>query len=487
MSQTLEIIHNRIQHKFSVLGDLNFYTYFSLIVFGNCARAGEILPTKLTEAKPSLEKQLDEFDVTDGAILVEDEVDFDPLQDWVETSTAILSKESIKCKQLQRQYHTLSTPFMASLETASLIDFEMRLKAINLLDQLNEMHKTLSQVAAEVSERFPDYKNALNTIKQASITIDFILVDDDVVDPREMQIAIPSTETRLRDFLRMSYTETSKLIADKFTRLEINFPVVEPVSEDICKVPNCPGQGSSKMIMDPFNSELVCQKCGATSKLDGVVFEDSQLYSQQTTASKHKNYKYNIHCEKWLNQLQARENKAIPESVIVAVNKLACRDYTRGGRVRSMVNMRCSEVRAWLKAIGATRYNNNAALIRSLITAQNGQAVIPPQLTMEETADVLYDFSQAMDLYETWDDEKDVLAELGKTDVGNKPYYPYGLMKILLRRLPPGQRRDKLIECIHLQTDATLKRHDRLWERICGRLGWQFVPTNRTVLSTIVK
>jgi hypothetical protein len=211
------------------------------------------------------------------------------------------------------------------------------------------------------------------------------------------------------------------------------------------------------------------------------------LYSQQTTASKHKNYKYNVHCEKWLNQIQSRENKDIPTEVIDAVYRLACRDYTRSGRVRSMVNMRCSEVRAWLKQIGATRFNNNAALIRRMVTARNGAAVIPPQLTMEETSDVLYDFSQAMDLYETLDNEKEVLAELGKTEVGNKPYYPYGLMKILLKRLPPGQRRDKLIECIHLQTDTTLKRHDRLWRQICERLSWPFIATNRTVLSTIIK
>lgn len=490
----LEIIHGRVLQRLDTLQDLNFYIYYSTVVFGNCVQQGETLPIKNVDVKPSIEQQLDQFEALaeksqkfqKSQIGKEPEqLSFDPLQDWVESTRANISREGVRIKRLQAQYRVMSTPIMAA-ESCSLAEFESHVKASNILDQLDAVYNAMSRIADEIPEKFPDFRNALNTMQQAPMTMDYITIDDDVssVDPRELQIAVPSIGLRLKEFLRMSYTETAKAIMNKFNHIEVTFPAPEVSTEDICTI--CPN--SSKMIMDPFNSEMVCQKCGATSKLDGVVFEDSQLYSQQSSASKHKNYKYNSHCEKWLNQIQARENREIPQEVIDGVNRLAKRDYTHGGRLRSMKEMRCSEIRVWLKQLGATKFNNNAALIRRLVTAMNGEAVIPPQLTIEETFDILYDFSRAMDLYDGFDAERDVLAEIGKTEVGNKPYYPYGLMKILMNRLPAGRRLNKLIECIHLQTEATLKKHDKLWSQICERIpDFKYVPTNRTVLSCMIK
>ncbi len=486
---TLEIIHGRVLQRLDILQDLNFYTYYSIVVFGNCVQQGDKLPIKNVDNKPSIEQQLDQFEALYAdpkKPKTPEMLELDPLQDWVENTRTIISREGVHIKRLQAQYRVLSTPIMASADSRNIAEYESQIKATNIFDQLDSVYTTLSRIADEILEKFLDFRYALNTIQQAPMTMDYITIDDDSVsvDPRELQIAVPSIGLRLKEFLRMSYIETSKAIVSKFNHIEIVFPPSEVIQDDICTI--CPN--NSKMIMDSFNSEMVCQKCGATSKLDGVVFEDSQLYSQQSSASKHKNYKYNSHCEKWLNQVQARENREIPQEVIDGVNKLAKRDYTHGGRLRSMKEMRCSEIRGWLKQLSATKFNNNAALIRRLVTSMNGEAVVPPQLTVEETFDILYDFSRAMDLYDGFDMEREVLAEIGKTEVGNKPYYPYGLMKIMMNRLPPGRRLNKLIECIHLQTEATLKKHDKLWFQICKRIpDIKFVPTNRTVLSCMIK
>lgn len=487
-TQTLEIIHSRVLQRLDTLQDLNFYTYYSVVVFGNCVQRGETLPIKNVDAKPSLEQQLDQFDAAQSSRIVDEPevIDLDPLQDWVENTRAAISREGVRIKRLQAQYRSISTPIMAAMEPKSIGDFELQIRATNLFDQLDDVFAGLCRIADEISEKFPAFRHALNTMQQAPMTMDYITVDSDVTssDPRELQIAVSSTGLRLKEFLRMSYAEMVKSIMNKFKHIEIQFPAPDTTPADVCT--SC--TNNVKMIMDPFNSEMICQKCGATSKLDGVVFEDSQLYSQQSSASKHKNYKYNSHCEKWLNQIQARENREIPDEVIQGVNRLARRDYTQNGRVRSMKGMRCSEVRGWLKQLGATRFNNNAALIRRIVTSMNGEAVVPPQLTVEETFDILYDFSRAMDLYDGFDSEREVLAEIGKTEVGNKPYYPYGLMKILMNRLPPGPRLNRLIECIHLQTAATLKKHDQLWFQICERIpDFKYTPTNRTVLSCMIK
>lgn len=486
--QALEVVHGRILQKVGVLRDYNQYVYYSLVRFGNCAAEG-VVPATKDIGTVKVSQQLDNLEAVGPVPIARVKAaakatQIEAVQAWVNMSMQGLAKETVRTERLRHLYRKISTPIIAS--QGDLGDFEIQLCASNIFDQMDEVHDAIVKVCRNLEARLPEYKRVYNSTHQAPMTLDPISVDwmedssasDKKSDPAVAQIAVECLGVNMKEFQRLCFAETSKQLEDKYRAIEISFPPRPKEGKETC--PEC----ETPLVIDPFNSELRCQKCGYADSLSGVVFEESQLYSQQSSASKHKNYKFNSHCEKWLNQIQARENRVIPQDVLDKVNGLARREYTRGGVLRSMRDMKCREVRRWFKQLSLTKCNNNAALVRRYVTGMNGEAVIPPQLTPEETHDILFDFSQAMEIYESFDKEQQTLATIGKTKVGNKPYYPYGLMKILIMRLKRGPRLDGLLECIHLQTETTLRKHDKVWKEICARVpGFIYTPTNKALLS----
>lgn len=266
---------------------------------------------------------------------------------------------------------------------------------------------------------------------------------------------------------------------EEYMQNKLSLAVVkEPVSDCSC---------GGKMDVLPDTSELRCCVCGMIVTLEGTVFEDSQFYTQQGQCTKHKKYDAKRHCKKWLDQIQAKENKNFPPELIVALNERAKKYYTRNGKLRPMTRMRCAQIRDWLKDLGETDYNPHAPLLRKIITSENGKAVIPPQLTYDEEQRVLVKFARAMDMYDQIMEKK--LTNITNNRRPNKPYYPYVLFKILYMELKKGPRLDGLIECIHLQSDSTLKNHDVIWKEICENMGdekdFVYKPTDRTILIDV--
>ena len=245
------------------------------------------------------------------------------------------------------------------------------------------------------------------------------------------------------------------------------------------------------LILFPDDSEMRCDKCGGVEDLPGTLFEDNQFYNQQITCTKHKRHNTGAHCMKWMLQLQAKEGKIVPSEVIDTLDKIAIKEYTHAGTLRSMSDMKCKQVRVWLQRLkqeGFTKYNHHVPLIRKLITGRHGEPVVPPQLTTEEEQLVLNDYNQATKAFEKIVRREEVLRPLGKNAIKNNVYYPFFLLKILMRRFRRDPRLRGLIECIHLQSAGTLKKDDLFWEKICTEMGrpMDFQPTDRTILVDIV-
>ncbi len=251
------------------------------------------------------------------------------------------------------------------------------------------------------------------------------------------------------------------------------------------QVNDCTCGGKMTILQD--TSELRCEVCGMIITLEGTVFEDSQFYTQQGQCTKHKKYDAKRHCKKWLDQIQAKENKSFPTGLIESLGQRARAYYTRNNILRSMTRMKCAQIREWLKEEGETDFNPHAPLLRKIITSENGEAVIPPQLKYDEEQRILVLFSRAMDVYDQIMEEK--LTNVSNNRRPNKPYYPYVLFKILNIVIKKGARLDGLIECIHLQSDGTLKNHDNIWKKICENMSdekeFTYKPTDRTILVDV--
>ena len=189
--------------------------------------------------------------------------------------------------------------------------------------------------------------------------------------------------------------------------------------------------------MNLHNEELVCPKCGKVR----AVIESELIYETP------KSYDQTKHCKFWVDRIQALNSKDIPKKIIDDVVYCSKRD--------NMQKLSCPQIRCYLKETRNSDYNDYVPLIRKIITG-----ISPPQLTEGELRKLYNMFSKATAVEST----------------GNTVYYPYLILKCLEHILKKGKRKNKIIECIHLQSRETLIANDILWEglKIC-----KFKPTDR--------
>jgi hypothetical protein len=278
----------------------------------------------------------------------------------------------------------------------------------NILDQMDQCMTNLSTIV-EGFRKSKEFRSFISTkpetIKSAA---DPVFGKGSIIDLVDLTMRLASMRSEKTVVKATSYADFFIVFQkqhEEYTQNKLTLVVKkEPVSDCSC---------GGKMDILPDTSELRCSLCGMIVTLEGTVFEDSQFYTQQGQCTKHKKYDAKRHCKKWLDQIQAKENKNFPSELIVILNNRAKKYYTRGGKLRPMTRMRCSQIRDWLKDIGQTDYNPHAPLLRKIITSENGNAVIPPQLSYDEEQRVLVKFARAMDMYDQLMEKKLKLFKIG--------------------------------------------------------------------------
>lgn len=222
-------------------------------------------------------------------------------------------------------------------------------------------------------------------------------------------------------------------------------------------------QCGHQLQVESKTSESICNKCGATEKIYGVVFEDEQFFYQEGQRTKHGKYDPTKHCKFWVDRIQARESADIPNNIINAIKRRIKRDNIW------LERLTCGTIRGYLKEIRKTQYNDHVSLIRKIITGAE-----PPQLTDHELKLIYVYFSRVMQIY-------------SKTKPDNKlnsPYHPFFVYKILeqiLKKPDDRLRRDEILSSIHLQSRETLINHDQLWAPICTEIPeFTYIPTDNS-------
>jgi hypothetical protein len=287
-------------------------------------------------------------------------------------------------------------------------------------------------------------------------------------------------------------------LATQYVTFNVELPNYLTINRtDMCPSGCIGGQGGATtargtMILYPEDSELRCEKCGHVETIAGTIFDDNQCYSHdnKSVSLNHKRHDPNLHCTKWLYQLQAKETKNISASIIAAIDARAIKEYTINGVLRPMTNLSCRRIRTWLKEMRLAKLNNHIPLLRRLVTGLHGEAVVPPTLTVDEEMKILQDFALIVAIFDEISKKKDVLARFQKNKIHNKLYYPYMLMKILAHHLAGDSRYIKLIEGIHLQSVSTIIKDDYIWKQICVVLqerGKKYVysPTDRGAMLAV--
>lgn len=214
-------------------------------------------------------------------------------------------------------------------------------------------------------------------------------------------------------------------------------------------------------------SEIICMHCGITENLYGTVFEDEQFYYQEGQRSKHGSYDPSKHCRFWIERIQARESKDIPDTVIEVI-----KNCIRHNNIRNKEDITCKEIRKYLSQTRNSAYNEHIPLIRKMIIG-----ISPPQLTDQELQLITIYFDKVIRIYD----------EIKPSDKINVPYHPYLIYKIIEHILQKSQqnfntkhRTSSILSCIHLQSRETLIENDKTWKHICSFIEEiQYKPTDR--------
>ncbi len=239
---------------------------------------------------------------------------------------------------------------------------------------------------------------------------------------------------------------------NNFNKIKLSYELDE-INYDICEC-------SNRMIVQPNTSELICIKCGAVQMLLGSVIEDIHFFSQEGNRYRHGSYDPSRHCKFWIERIQAKENTYINPDSIAKIEKCIKRD-----KITNLKNISIKQFRLYLKQTNLSRLNDHIPLIKKIITGY-----IPPQLTYGELHTLFNYFDKATKTYE-------IIKPSGKK---NSLYYPFLIYKILELIISDIEKREGLLNCIHLQSYETLIDNDKIWKEICKSNDcFEYKPTNK--------
>ena len=214
-------------------------------------------------------------------------------------------------------------------------------------------------------------------------------------------------------------------------------------------------------------SEIVCNNCGRVENIIGTVFESIQIYNQEGFCNKHTSYERVKHGEKWLNRIQARSNIEIKKSIINAIKKEIINE-----NITDIRKVSYNLIRNCLRKTNNTKYNEHIPLIIRIITG-----VIPPQLSEKEYSLTLKYFNRVVNIFE----------QVKPKYKSNCPYHPYFFYKVLEQKCilqednkEQIEKKRKILSCIHIQSDSTLKKRDTIWKIICEEIDkFEYEPTDK--------
>ncbi len=232
-----------------------------------------------------------------------------------------------------------------------------------------------------------------------------------------------------------------------------------------------------EMHVDTTRSELRCPVCNRIKSLVGMVFDESQLYSQEGQKAKSGKFKPSRHREMWLKHIQGLESEDElsdpnnPDDICGTVTLEKIRQVIRQENMMMML-MSVDDYRSILEKIGRTDLYRNIPLIMRKISGFG-----PPLLDEKTLHKIIYLFSKIVDT----SGEVSLKTLEGRK---NHDYYPYYLFKIIEFIIPENDPQRRILFYIYLQGDDTLAKDDVEWKERCQYVDEiEYRPTRRTVIQ----
>jgi hypothetical protein len=232
-----------------------------------------------------------------------------------------------------------------------------------------------------------------------------------------------------------------------------------------------------EMVADAETSEMKCHGCGSLLSLEGVGFEEAQIYNQEGQKSKSGRFNPNRHFLLWWTHVYACEpeeelgdpddaENVYGEKLLTKMKEIVRREK----KILRFINV--EDVRSMLRECKRTSLYRNTALIMKKLTG-----IGPPMPSDALAQKVEKYFTKAIEISE----------EIRPPDRSNRNYYPFYIYKLLDAILAPEDHEQRrVLYYIYLQSEETLTRDDREWRDICDDPGMKdikYVPTKRSAAA----
>ncbi len=240
--------------------------------------------------------------------------------------------------------------------------------------------------------------------------------------------------------------KSKDLIDNYMANIDDNVIISNPVKE-LNKCQYC----NSNMVMEKIDSVLLCEKCGNTETI--IINSEKNSYKDPPRESSYFAYKRINHFNEWLAQFQAKETTDIPEEVYKGILSELNKDP-----FLNRENISHKNVREILKRLKFNKYYEH---IPHIINVLNGKKAPLLSRKYEEQLRIMFKEIQKPFLEHCPVNRKNFLS------------YSYVLHKFcelleldhLLEHFPLLKSREKL------------QQQDRIWEKMCNTLQWQYIPS----------
>ena len=259
---------------------------------------------------------------------------------------------------------------------------------------------------------------------------------------------VENKEITVVDFMNKNKNKKKEdNLVNNYMRIIDDTVIKENNSQDIHNCPLCNG----KLIMKTIDSLLICEMCGYTDNI--IINSEKVSYKDPPRESSYFAYKRINHFNEWLAQFQAKETTDIPEEVYKGILK-----ELKKNRFLSIEDISYKNMREILKKLKHNKYYEH---IPHIINMLNGKKA--PILTRqyEEQLRMMFKEIQTPFMKHCPENRKNFLS------------YSYVLHKFC-----------ELLELDHLliyfpllKSREKLQQQDKIWQKICTTLQWEYIPS----------
>lgn len=286
-------------------------------------------------------------------------------------------------------------------------------------------------------------ENEINELKNDDNKLDYFdRVGDLILDyyNQKNNVSQDITETNIMDIFNKKQSEeskTNKIYSAFVKRLEGHTIDKYEGKNRIIKCEYC----DIEKIYYPAQGSFICDECGDMTEViidEDFVIKDISCY--------HRTGRF----KEWLNQFQAKENADIEEWVYQEIIK-----ELHKKRIKNYSNLNRDLIREILRKLKLTKYYDNVTFI---INKLNN--IPPPKISHVLEKKLLFMFGLIEDIW-------DIVKPKNRKNMLSYPYILHKLCELL--------EEDHLLPSFPLlKSQDVLREQDRIWEKICNKLNWEF-------------